>query len=679
MNTSSCNFRFLSSEWNRRHQKKIPKDVDWKCPHPRHETRDYCIFHITPTNRQKLGITTDDVREGIRELLLSERKNQIYGAAFEKLDLEYFASPESDTEPIDLLGTTITDELRLNHSRLQNPLLLHASILNDIYAEFARIPILGLQNTVVRNRINLFSSDIDFILATNSSLSNLQLREAESSKLIFSGADIDGASFNHAKIGGCRFEGANFLSGTEFNDCIFENVANFRDANFFGSTEFNGATFSRDAYFSGSSYTRPVDFGNAVFEGELGIQKAEFEEKAIFNDVSCDGTVYAGESIFNEGVDWSGTSINGSLNILKSTINGRANFRSMSVSNKLQVSEANPYWIDIRNSEIDEFSLYFSDTNKIQAHSAIVNEFQCSKANIEKMTFFQSNIETAGFLEVEFKKFEARSCEFGKLFFSQMSISPDTPAFGHRSYFDLSGTTIQSGHLTQPEIGHVLYDISKGTVGDIRISQAWPNPFYYIGLRRTQFDNFDFKQYSDSLSNINNLHHTLSIGRWRSVVRINELEITYRQTRIGAKQVNAVDFRERLYKAEKRYRRERLKAMAATKTGFEKLEMNIKAAENWILDKITGYGEDPIRPVIISIGTIAAFCPVYVLFSDGVDGLGAKVEFSVATSIQSFTTLFFGDGNQLQSPIVRILAAVEGFTGALLIALLVFTLTKTME
>jgi stage V sporulation protein SpoVS len=103
---------------------------------------------------------------------------------------------------------------------------------------------------------------------------------------------------------------------------------------------------------------------------------------------------------------------------------------------------------------------------------------------------------------------------------------------------------------------------------------------------------------------------------------------------------------------------------------------------NQIHGLVTGYGEKPLRPVIASSTVIGVFAVLYWLLwtissTPQPEGYGG-VYGPLILSAESFTTLVIGGGSVNQSSI-QLLAYTEGFLGAFLIALFVFTLTRSVH
>jgi len=106
----------------------------------------------------------------------------------------------------------------------------------------------------------------------------------------------------------------------------------------------------------------------------------------------------------------------------------------------------------------------------------------------------------------------------------------------------------------------------------------------------------------------------------------------------------------------------------------------MKAAFDWVsnltMDVTTGYGERPRNVVVSSLATVGVFAGIYWSF----DALGtdaSDLEY-VLFSFQGFIQFIIGTSPR-GDVLVRLATAIEGFVGAFLIALFVFTLTRSLN
>jgi hypothetical protein len=103
---------------------------------------------------------------------------------------------------------------------------------------------------------------------------------------------------------------------------------------------------------------------------------------------------------------------------------------------------------------------------------------------------------------------------------------------------------------------------------------------------------------------------------------------------------------------------------------------------NSVLWISSGYGEKPSKVILTSFAVILFYAMIYTglwsLISSeppvGYSGFGGSMVFS----LESFTTLVLG-GGEVDPNVVKFVGYSEGFLGAFLIALFVFTLTRSVH
>ena len=153
---------------------------------------------------------------------------------------------------------------------------------------------------------------------------------------------------------------------------------------------------------------------------------------------------------------------------------------------------------------------------------------------------------------------------------------------------------------------------------------------------------------------------------------VEELEQTYIDARKGADDVGDSSVAGNFFRHEARVRRRAHRAANAYH----------RYASNWLFDLVAGYGERPLRPFAASVLTVVAFAGLFQLVwlttpatppavYDGPVG-------ATLLSLASFTAFLFGGIDVAPFPL-RAVATVESFLGAFLLALFVFTLTRSLH
>ena len=193
------------------------------------------------------------------------------------------------------------------------------------------------------------------------------------------------------------------------------------------------------------------------------------------------------------------------------------------------------------------------------------------------------------------------------------------------------------------------------------------------------------------------------------------LERTYLNAKNGASEVGDEDIAGEFFKREKRYRRrsywERLcrvtdesgddsvaspTRLGALRARLASVASDVGTARDWFanlaFDWLAKYGESPGRVVIVSGTIIGVFALLFGLLLDqppyGDQYLGSGLlpgdvalwVQPLTLSIESFVTLVLvGPADQRLTPLVHLLGQLEGFFGVFLVALFVFTLTRSVR
>jgi hypothetical protein len=100
------------------------------------------------------------------------------------------------------------------------------------------------------------------------------------------------------RLGGVRFDGAQFNGDARFDGAQFNGDARFDGAQFNGDARFDGAQFNRRARFDGAQFTREASFTRARFHFEGAFFRAIFEGSVNFR--GAEFTRLSGRATFHE-------------------------------------------------------------------------------------------------------------------------------------------------------------------------------------------------------------------------------------------------------------------------------------------------------------------------------------------------------------------------------------------
>lgn len=222
-------------------------------------------------------------------------------------------------------------------------------------------------------------------------------------------------------------------------------------------------------------------------------------------------------------------------------------------------------------------------------------------------------------------------------------------------------------------------------MGDVHIARdgATESSLDHFRLLDTTFEGFDFGRYRTSLRASDWTVHDVVPGVLPEDVThepsVGELETTYLKTKNGADDVGDAKAAAEFFRKEMAYRRRQ--HACRVRDGTEPLRVRARATwqllANVALGLTSGYGERPSRVVAFSVGVVVFFTGVFLLFGPETP-YGSRVG-SLVLSLESFVTLVLGGAQPVDDPVVRLLAQVEGFSGVFLVALFVFTLTRSIH
>jgi|GEM_PF-5486719 len=649
----------------------VSTDESWSCPHP--EIVDgYCIFHA-PNDT----VSAERQAAAVDALFAGEATDDVAATAC-VLEGEFQTVAPStlggDTAPttVDLRGATVQGDIDLAEQHVSSDLLLDGvTVSGGIEISESKLsgrfsareiivdgPVTG-RYAVFKDRVQMqageFNGGIHFPQA------------AFERDVAFTAAQIRG------NVGGLPV-------GTDRRG--------FQAARFDGNADFAGSTFESTPVFAYAEFAATASFNQAIFEAGLDfshttITRGQFGAIVVYDE--CDFT----HCRVTEWIEFAGSTLHDSLICRQSRFLGQLSFAGADIAalylNHIE-SSARVRMNDVSISGI--LSLVDADFTEV--------------VNMRDLT--------VGAINGDRSTFEDR------LTLSIARCSPPQPVS-----VTFADATLTAGKLTFPVDGSVQLNLTETRLGDVRLSgREEPLDFDPITFSRTQFDGFDFTApaHRQALRATAYRLHTTSGSATQSP---QELESTYNKAKNGAMSIGDNDAASRFFIYEKRARRRSYlsstevsstllskfargrtwpieipmdQTLMATLTRFRGIVPSaaltalsqgrrlLSSFSNWLHEITTGYGERPWRPVIVSFVVISLFAVAYrFVWSVGEPRPPSTYEGTagaVILSAESFTTLVLG-GGEVSDPIIRLLAYAEGFIGAFLIALFVFTLTRSVH
>ena len=280
-------------------------------------------------------------------------------------------------------------------------------------------------------------------------------------------------------------------------------------------------------------------------------------------------------------------------------------------------------------------------------------------------------------------------------------------------WLDFTNCDIHAGLLKQPADGHVKYDFTEATMGNIELHAESGNRFEFCRFENTTFERFDFGRHRMLLHRSDWTIHTVgddasaerglfgllerAAGKLRwlkdslTSAEPTELrdhvvnETTYLKAKNGANRMGDNKAAAEFFIKEMGFRRRRHAETALNGRGTDEGGplTRIRAAGAWVanvgLSATTGYGEKPHR-VLLSAGVIIAVFAVFygtVPSDHYVSDVG--VAEALLLSFQSCGTFIRGEAPADNSFLLRVTSTFEGLIGAFLVALSVFALTRSVH
>lgn len=420
-----------------------------------------------------------------------------------------------------------------------------------------------------------------------------------------------------------RFVGARFDSFPLAYEA-FESADNYpldlRYAEFAGEVDLEYATLSQPLFLSGATFSGPVSAWEATFEDDVRLDGATFEASVAIDEATFANEVTFAGATFREGGDFSGTTFGGSADFSAVAFEDRASFVAATFDGVASFDDA--------------------------------------------------TLTTGDFTDAAFR--------------ARGSFEGVRPPDGHDPCrLDFHGSRLDAGTLGHE--GDVVYDLSEATVGDVTL--GWSdeeNPFRAFCFWKTAFDGFSFDRYRDWLAANDWTIHSPGLDPFDNKPtdpgkRIMALESTYRKAKDGAGRVGdkraASEFFRKEMRCRRRYHAHELSSADCPRRG--RLKAGLDWVANLVLGATSGYGERPMRVVATAVGTMAVFTAAFVLRL-GPAAFDSPLGF-VLLGMESFVTLVLGGSPPVHDMVVQVLAQVEAFLGSFLIALFVFTLTRSLH
>ena len=442
--------------------------------------------------------------------------------------------------------------------------------------------------------------------------------ETETQGIVFDEIFSEDGNLGDTFEGSSPFPDVGFDGGADFRGTVFEKTVICQNVNFNGVADFWGTEFRNSTSFENCTFNEGVLFDGADFENTVDFSGVNVFHGAIFERIHCGGEFIMTNSTLNADCVFANATFRSDVSFMNTIFDGKSDFSSTKFLSKTLLTNITCY-----NEPV-----FAECTFK----SPVIFTPKCGKSN-------------------------------------QMMI-------------DLSDAEIQSGELNQPADGCIIYNLENATLGDVTLSgKENKSLFSYFKFKNTDFEEFNFGAIREELSDSDwFIHRTILDDNSKSTSEYySKLETTYLKAKNSAMSTGETKAGAEFFINEMMYRRKNHWIKMTSKD--VSLKHSIQSGGKWIANTAlmisSGYGERPWRVIGTAVGIIVTFSFLFRIFLPSAP-FSSPLGYLILSS-ESFITLVLGGSPAITDETVRLMANFEGFTGAFLMALFVFTLTRSIE
>lgn len=415
-----------------------------------------------------------------------------------------------------------------------------------------------------------------------------------------------------------------------------------------------------------------IDLTEASIAEELRLAGTTIERKLILEHAHIKSHLQAPRARLGERITLQKGVIDGEIDLTNCTLSSGGNFVDLRAGSKVKFSEAKIF------GEADFSDALFKWDVLIEG------------------TYFQTSPK---FTRAEFRnrlKMAGVKVGYGAVILDQAIIS--------KGAFSWNGNS------------EVVFDLSEANVGEVELEENPPLPWPQIVINQTQFNRFNFSRHSDSLEktdfrihpdarNFDSLRDRATgflatFGRnivqslrepdaKKALIRGHDSrEITYRRAKDNANTVGDNPAASEFYILEKKHRRRR-QFWEILDQSTNVLGSSLRYFLNLSLGLIAGHGERPMRVIGSSMLTVMIFAVMfwYLAPVTGFDISSDPIALTIKKgnpltyinqSFGSFVSLVYWQNPTPDTQTVRLLTQIERAFGAGYIALLIFTLSRSL-
>jgi len=482
----------------------------------------------------------------------------------------------------------------------------------------------------------------------------LDAATSERGPLRLIGAHLGSLTLEYSILGGPSNHPIDLRAATVEGDlsiryATVERPLRFEYATFLGAVDMEDATLDRR-----------VDFGHSRFEGRVSFRMADFTSWLDLRNVVFHGPVYARVARFRRGIYGIDAAFHGPADFVNARFDDVANFYRAEF-HRGAVFDSTTFG---DNAQFDG-ATFGAPAVKLGSETGSPRS---RGETLEGVSLSLRGVTCERNLQVPDASID------GDLVFTDSELARDVDttgltAIGDGSIVDCTGTETVSGTV-DTDGGKVTYNMTEADLGELDVTDL--TSFAAFRFDATRFNGFDFGSYIRELAAENwRLHGAVSEAPPERV------ENLYLRAKNGANAVGETRAAAEFFIKEMRYRRAGHRRRVVDGSGIVD---RARAATDWVsnaaLEATCGYGERPFRPVVFSAAFILAFAGLYAVLDPS---LAYPKPFGyVVFSAVNFVSIILGLPD-VAGPVLSFVIAVEAFVGGFVIALFVFTLTRSIS
>lgn len=491
----------------------------------------------------------------------------------------------------------------------------------------------------------------------------------------------DCAFENATFIGDASFERTRFLDRVSFKSVEFIGNAYFFGARFEGAATFEFAEFHRIGWFSRRGEQDPVP--PVVFGNEVGFHDA------IFHTVDFTGGTFSEPARFDRAI----------FGVDPRNVTGREERWTLDRTFDEDVTAAR----DTGGSlSFDNWTPPTKTDEETDADGDEPEEKRAAPAaRFDHVTF--DSIASFDAVSVEVN-LQLSDTDIKFLHLAPERVAEDTRV-------GCANAAVNAGEIDLTDEDGTQYTVNfkQARIGDVDLSSnaAHTGVFDRCLVENTRFDGFNFIPHLQELRTLRwKIHHTHAevddtsyredlqsrlgdywdiFSAWRTDTdsledlgdEYQELQTTYQYAKTGANVTGQNEPASQFFQREMRYqtRNHAAEALSPDQSLRHRLVPFGKSILTFLFGVLSKHGESGLRVVFSSGFIVLAYWVIFIFRPDTRGGILQDLVFSIG----SFATLLTGTIGNSVGDWTALIAATEGFVGALMSALLLFTLTRSIH